>query len=72
MQTDNPPAFPLQASDGDDMNAPEYGMSLRDWFAGQALAAVGNPCDWTAPGDAELLAARLYRVADAMLTARVS
>jgi hypothetical protein len=30
---ENPSAFPFQSSDGDDMNTPEYGMTMRDWFA---------------------------------------
>jgi hypothetical protein len=34
--TDNPPAFP-NASDYLDNS---YGMTLRDWFAGQALAGI--------------------------------
>ena len=45
------------------------GMSLRDWFAGQALPAVFNqhPVD---RGNAEKVALRCYRLADAMLAAR--
>ena len=51
----------------------EPGMSLRDWFAGQALAA----CQITPnEGDAIWLeqggAARIYQIADAMLKARES
>jgi hypothetical protein len=40
------------------------GMSLRDWFAGQALATIpdGTP--------AEMAAAACYRYADALLTHR--
>ncbi len=36
---ENPSAFPL-AIPGDCVSQPEYGMTLRDWFAGQALATV--------------------------------
>lgn len=72
------PAFPtLDGRDGP--HDPEYfshdGMTLRDWFAGQALAAVdqeslyygtiGNPQNpW--PN----VASDCYRAADAMLTER--
>lgn len=41
MDKDGGPAFPIP-SDG--MTAGHNGMSLRDWFAGQALAGImGNP-----------------------------
>lgn len=44
-----------------------HGMSLRDWFAGQALAgwmtSEDVPCD-------ERIAERCYQIADAMLAAR--
>lgn len=40
------------------------GMTLRDWFAGQALVQCS---DWDAPDEA---ARHAYRVADAMLKAR--
>ena len=43
------------------------GMTLRDWFAGQALprATIG------AGGSAPAIAARAYFIADAMLAARL-
>lgn len=44
------------------------GMSLRDWFAGQALIALGHTSNnW--PED-QRVAVRCYEVADAMLKAR--
>lgn len=43
------------------------GMSLRDWFAGQALAMLANSDVWTNYPD---LATRCYAAADAMLAAR--
>lgn len=42
------------------------GMSLRDWFAGQALANVYTFND----GDPDKVAMWAYQVADAMLAAR--
>jgi hypothetical protein len=59
---------------------PLYGMSLRDWFAGQALAGMSLPDDRTySQGDherhtpqyyANLCAIAAYRLADAMLAER--
>ena len=61
---DGGPAFPMSCTrDGYMPNVPE-GMSLRDWFAGQALAGllanVSNQVD----------ARVAYAIADAMLAAR--
>ena len=66
---DGGPAFPCPP---DHLST---GMTLRDWFAGQALATV---CDYQARGDitpqaidhASVLAAHAYNVADAMIRAR--
>ena len=72
------PAFPrtgfLSSLEGNTAiaydNYPQDGMSLRDWFAGQALAGImaggsdtSNAVEW-APEEA-------YAVADAMLAARM-
>ena len=68
------PAFPRAATwspDGQHLVGQQAGMTLRDWFAGQALAGamaqhgsygIGN-------GPAEI-AARMYEIADALLSAR--
>lgn len=64
---DGDPAFP-RAALGEDCGKPygqQEGMSLRDWFAGQALA--GQDVDTGSPGTT---AAWAYRIADAMLAAR--
>ena len=69
---DGGPAFPR---DGGEAVGTD-GMSLRDWFAGQALAGtlaslVPNE-SWPAgqPDPFDALAASAYRQADAMLKAR--
>lgn len=76
MIADNPFAFPLM---GDTHPAHEErrGMTLRDWFAGQALAGVGTwmPAshlggNLTLPTNLKLRAEWAYAQADAMLAAR--
>ncbi len=63
MSDDGGPAFP-----NNDQNGCAFaGMTLRDWFAGQALAgmldrAYGIPVN--------VIAERSYQMADAMLSAR--
>lgn len=61
------PAFPVQAWNGEEQVLVHVGMSLRDWFAGQALAglmAVNGPI---APSHDSAVC---YEMADAMLAAR--
>lgn len=54
------PAFP---------NSPvTSGMSLRDWFAGQALAGLASMS--MHPGDRRLAVEAAYQYADAMLAQR--
>ena len=50
----------------------QSGMSLRDWFAGQALASFGLDYDRAAStgGEAEMVAQIAYQIADAMVAAR--
>lgn len=74
---DGGPAFPRNALSGGDHGYPVQsdGMSLRDWFAGQALAgliASGRSAYDLLDGDyqAAYAAYRAYTVADAMLAAR--
>jgi hypothetical protein len=43
------------------------GMTLRDWFAGQALSSIA---DSNAVAGAEATAINAYRIADAMLKER--
>lgn len=60
-------AFPMPANEH---TLPERGMTLRDYFAGQALAGMGH---WTPTGyslDPKSRAYWAYVVADEMLEAR--
>lgn len=76
---DGGPAF----ATGDHINGGQEGMSLRDWFAGQALSnphiCTGDACQWDYRkwfGERggvtkwEICAAQAYEYADAMLRAR--
>ena len=70
------PAFPARTPPLTDMTGADAtsGMTLRDWFAGQALSAIPLR-NWNMPGVSdeeiiELWAKCAYRCADAMLAAR--
>ena len=70
---DNPPAFPLVS----DIIGHCEGMTLRDWFAGQALGAIvtatSNGQHQPARDERNLIegmAHDAYELADAMLDAR--
>ena len=74
---DGGPAFPLNPevnfSHKGEVYPEAMGMSLRDWFAGQALMSMLTSPTQIKEGSCESydLAARLsYRFADAMLAAR--
>jgi hypothetical protein len=72
---DGGPAFPggsLRFDDGDCATPYQIGMSLRDWFAGQALIAMGATRSWSCDrgDDMTMLAEQAFVIADAMLTAR--
>lgn len=64
------PAFPVTA--GNQVYA--TGMTLRDWFAGQALAGICSNCDESGINgwahSSKLAASVAYQFADAMLEAR--
>lgn len=65
MQDDKDDGGPAFGTNG-------MGMSLRDYFAAQALAGMAEGRDWsTCPGDdMNALARQAYVIADAMLKAR--
>ena len=67
------PAFPLQIENRDQHEGSQYGMTLRDYFAGQALAeyiAHLGAQSVHAGGFTGECAVEAYRFADAMLAAR--
>lgn len=72
----NPPAFPRPASvdtssgtlpDGDTVISEQCGMSLREWFAGQALIGI---LAWQRDFSPVEVGKLAYLHADAMLAAR--
>ena len=67
------PAFPTEPR-GSIYGGKHDGMTLRDWFAGQALAGVINTCsaDILANGEAieAMFARKAYSLADAMIRER--
>lgn len=65
--SDGGPAFARSGDRAIPGAKPQEGMSLRDWFAGQALLAKHGT--W-ANSDAPVLAKWAYAMADAMLAAR--
>lgn len=73
MKNDGGPAFPRPLAGSDASGTVDFGaegMSLRDWFAGQALAGI---CGDGIPGShhqPERTASEAYAYADAMLSAR--
>lgn len=74
---DGGPAFPSPGLRGEYVNGMHYsmestgGMTLRDWFAGQALAGCCAR-EWVDTEGLSDLANTMYVVADAMLKARSS
>lgn len=68
------PAFPVNTQPGDGgviAGYPEFGMTLRDYFAAKALeTVVAYPQEDTQHWTPENFAAHAYEVADAMLRAR--
>ena len=66
---ENPMAFPLNETE---FTHGHPGMTLRDYFAGQALASVAatTASEDTTEQLAKFIAGRCYLVADAMLAAR--
>jgi hypothetical protein len=70
----NPPAFPrpIGSIQSHDYNADQEGMTLRDYFAGQALVGIlANPTEGDCTSeDADFIARLCGKFADAMLAER--
>lgn len=64
------PAFPTTYYYGDKPVGIASGMSLRDYFAGQALIAIGSNDHVDGRGDAERHAVTAYQIADALIAER--
>ena len=66
---DGEPAFPVPMVRYEDnfFNVTDAGMSLRDWFAGQALSGL---CSGSFPFCPDQVSATAYAYADAMIRAR--
>lgn len=71
---DGGPAFPMQATFSPECGTMpgQEGMTLRDWFAGQALTGflASTPADAREWPDSEILAIRCFKFADAMIAQR--
>ena len=67
----NPPAFPIQSVYIEDQETNSTGMTLRDYFAAKAMAAIlqtDDDLEWD--DDQNSLASAAYGYADAMLRVR--
>ncbi len=68
-------AFPFEGGENNGIS-PEGGMTLRDWFAGQCLVAMGTwapvePAEWPHRDVVQKMRAEFaYEQADAMIAAR--
>lgn len=68
---DGGPAFPIVGGGGDSRLFEDYGMSLRDYFAAQAISQmISLSQDRYGGWSTENVAAGCYSLADAMLSAR--
>jgi hypothetical protein len=64
------PAFPFAPTDRVNLHMQAQGMSLRDWFAGQALMSMLNAPDKISDSTFTVAAGLSYQFADAMIEAR--
>ena len=63
-KSENPYAFPVSTIDG----FTQHGATLRDYFAGQALAGIAQSGDYV--GRENIAAFDAYKFSDAMLAER--
>jgi len=69
MEDKNTPAFPFVAEDHTGMMI-NMGMSLRDYFAAQAMQGMLAACTGWTDADQDRLARTGYRMADEMMKER--
>ena len=62
-------AFPTLDHNGHSLVCREFGMSLRDWFAGQALAGLCANKPWQAAASWKELSVREAMAVEAVLSA---
>jgi hypothetical protein len=73
MKDDSGPAFPLPdqyTPQGTPVMQGHPGMTLRDWFAGQALAGILSDPNIHGPSVLSIVPREAYEIADAMLSER--
>ena len=63
-------AFPYTLRLKDGSSTVSYGMSIRDYFAAQAMQGLLSGPDWIKDMDLKETAYTAYKMADAMLKAR--
>ena len=69
MTKDGGPAFPSDMESTGNLDNQNYGMSLRDWFAGQALSA-SDWSEWAGKEKFPAMGEKCYQLADAMIAQR--
>ena len=69
---DGGPAYPCQEQNihGEPMMAMQFGLSIRDYFAGQALAAMTAAPDYSKGPCNHAMAERAFLIADEMIIIR--
>jgi hypothetical protein len=67
---DGGPAFPIPNDDRPGAYEAHPGMTLRDWFAGQALVGINSWSPGSKPMDPAARAEWCYEQADAMIAER--
>lgn len=61
---------PLSKISSEEIDCGAEGMTLRDYFAAQAMNAMSGGPVWPAPSDSSEIARRSFAIADAMIAER--
>ena len=70
MTKDGGPAFPSEMDNAGNLDNQHIGMSLRDWFAGQALTSLSSVDRDVEMFGVDEVAQECYQLADAMIAQR--